>query len=210
MSIKMKQNPTMVMRSVSELHPYAKNARTHSAEQIAQVARSIQEFGWTNPVLVDKDGTIIAGHARVEAAKSIGIEAVPTIALEHLTPLQVRAYILADNQLALNAGWDDDVLRDELAALDAEDYDLELTGFSLDERDALMTTIDMMASDGALSNAQYGVPTKPGHIPLAFIDIGGSVPREVIHALRDHLAGQGAVPGEDNGEIIAAWIQDAI
>jgi len=130
--------PTIEMRPVSDLHPYAKNARTHSKDQIAQVAASITEFGWTNPVLVDKDGTIIAGHARIEAAKTLRIAEVPTIALEHLTPLQLRAYILADNQLALNAGWDDDVLRDELAALDGEDYDLTMTGFESSEVDRLL------------------------------------------------------------------------
>lgn len=94
-------------QAVSALIPYARNSRTHSDEQVAQIAGSIREFGFTNPVLIDRDGTIIAGHGRVMAARKLGMETVPCIRLGHLTPAQVRAYVIADNKLALNAGWDD-------------------------------------------------------------------------------------------------------
>lgn len=123
--------------SVDSLIPYARNSRTHSDEQVAQIAASIKEFGFTNPVLIDGEGGIIAGHGRVMAARKLGIGEVPCITLDYLTDAQKRAYIIADNKLALNAGWDDEMLRIELAELGEADFDLELTGFSLDEIEAL-------------------------------------------------------------------------
>jgi len=120
-------------RPVASLIPYARNARTHSDAQVAQIAASIREYGFTNPVLIDGEGGIIAGHGRVLAARKLGLETCPCITLGHLTPEQRRAYVLADNKLALNAGWDDDLLRIELADLQTVDYDLALTGFSADE-----------------------------------------------------------------------------
>lgn len=123
--------------SVDKLIPYARNSRTHSDEQVAQIAASIKEFGFTNPVLIDGEGGIIAGHGRVMAARKLGISEVPCITLDHLTDAQKRAYIIADNKLALNAGWDDEMLRIELDELGEMDFDLELTGFSLDEIEAL-------------------------------------------------------------------------
>jgi len=119
--------------SVSTLIPYARNSRTHSDEQVSQIAGSIREFGFTNPVLIDANGTIIAGHGRVMAAKKLGLETVPCIRLGHLTPSQVRAYVIADNKLALNAGWDDQMLRSELESLQEDGFDMGLTGFSDDE-----------------------------------------------------------------------------
>lgn len=116
-------------RAVSALLPYARNSRTHSDAQVAQIAASIKEFGWTNPVLVDGDGTIIAGHGRLMAARKLGLNRVPVISLEHLTEAQKRAYVIADNQLAMNAGWDNDMLKVELAELAGEDFDLSLLGF---------------------------------------------------------------------------------
>ena len=97
--------------SVDDLIPYAKNSRTHSAEQVAQIAASIREFGFTNPVLIDSEGGIIAGHGRVQAARKLGMTEVPCIMLDNLTELQKQAYIIADNKLALNAGWDDELLK---------------------------------------------------------------------------------------------------
>ena len=125
---------------IDVLVPYIRNARTHSDEQVAQIAASIKEFGFTNPVLIDQDGGIIAGHGRVMAARKLSLEAVPCIRLSHLTPTQRRAYILADNKLALNSGWDMDMLKIEFDELEAYGFDLELTGFSLDEISAF--TID--------------------------------------------------------------------
>ncbi|MGG5823766.1 site-specific DNA-methyltransferase [Falsiroseomonas sp. HW251] len=125
--------PPYKTASVAELIPYARNARTHSDAQVAQIAASIREFGFTNPVLTDGARGVIAGHGRLLAARKLGLTEVPTIELSHLTPAQRRAYILADNKLALNAGWDDDLLRLELADLRDEGFDLGLTGFDLDE-----------------------------------------------------------------------------
>jgi len=119
--------------SVDCLIPYARNSRTHSDEQIAQIAASIKEFGFTNPVLTDGTNGIIAGHGRVLAARKLGMTEVPIIELSHLTEAQKRAYIIADNKLALNAGWDDEMLALELTELEELGFDLELTGFSLDE-----------------------------------------------------------------------------
>ncbi len=118
---------------IDSLIPYARNSRTHSDAQVAQVAASIREFGFTNPVLIDSDGGIIAGHGRVLAARKLGMETVPAIRLNHLTDSQKRAYIIADNKLALNAGWDDELLALELGELKGLDFDLELTGFDDDE-----------------------------------------------------------------------------
>lgn len=113
--------------------PYARNARTHSPAQVKQLAASIREFGFTNPVLVDSDGGVIAGHGRLAAARSLGLDEVPVIELAHLNEAQKRAYVLADNQLAASAGWDDELLALELGALAEVGFDLTLTGFSEDE-----------------------------------------------------------------------------
>lgn len=125
-------------RSVAELVPYARNARTHSEAQVAQIAASIREWGWTNPVLVDEEGGIIAGHGRVLAARKLGIDAVPVMVASGWTDAQRRAYVLADNKLALNAGWDEDLLRIELGELAQGGFDLGLTGFGDDELAELM------------------------------------------------------------------------
>ena len=130
--------PLVLMRAPGDLKPAKRNARTHSDRQIAQLAASIEQFGFTNPVLTDDQGRIVAGHGRVAAAKLLGLELVPTIALSHLSEDQVRAYVLADNKLALNAGWDEDALRLEFAALEAVvEFDLEITGFSTGEIEVL-------------------------------------------------------------------------
>jgi ParB family transcriptional regulator, chromosome partitioning protein len=120
------------MWPLDRLVPYERNARTHSAEQVAQIAASIQEFGFTNPLLVDGADGILAGHGRLAAAKDMGLAEVPVIVLDHLSAAQRKAYILADNQLALNAGWDTELLQMEVAALNLEDFDLSLLGFDED------------------------------------------------------------------------------
>lgn len=127
--------PSIETRNPSELRPYSRNARTHSRKQVRQIADSIQRFGFTNPVLVSDDSEIIAGHGRVEAAKLLGLRTVPTLRLSHLTAEERRAYVLADNKLALNAGWDQDILAIELQALIDLDFDVTLAGFSLAEVD---------------------------------------------------------------------------
>src|SRR5579862_1357124 len=118
------------MWPVSRLRPRPDNARTHSEAQIDQIAASVREFGWTNPILVGSDDDVIAGHGRLRAARErLNLEVVPVIVLAHLTESQRRALVIADNQLALNAGWDEDLLRDQLEALKADEFNLDLLGF---------------------------------------------------------------------------------
>jgi ParB-like chromosome segregation protein Spo0J len=147
------------MREIAQLRPFAKNARTHSKEQIEQLAAAIQEFGFTAPILVSPDGEIRAGHGRLEAARSLGMTEVPTLVVGADWSLaKVRAYVIADNKLALNAGWDDEMLRLELAALRIEDFDLGLTGFVEDELAALFDeTPERVASTGQLDNPKYSI-----------------------------------------------------
>lgn len=133
MSLKPHLAERIELRPVDALIPYARNARTHSDEQIAKIAASIAEFGFTNPILVDGANGIIAGHGRLAAARKLGLTEVPVIELAHLTPAQKRAYILADNRLALDAGWDEQMLALELAELREAGFDLDLTGFAEEE-----------------------------------------------------------------------------
>lgn len=127
----------IVQLDPATLVPYEHNARTHEPLQVKQIIASIEEFGFTNPILIDADKGIIAGHGRVEAALRMELKKVPTITLNNLTPEQKRAYILADNKIALNSGWDEDLLIQELEQIEGMDLDFEMTGFSLDEFDAL-------------------------------------------------------------------------
>ena len=123
---------------VAKLIPYARNARTHSDEQVAQIAASIAEFGFTNPILVGADGVIVAGHGRLAAAQKLAMEMVPVVVLEHLSPTQRRALVIADNRIAENAGWDETMLRVEMEALQLDDFDMSLTGFDADALAELM------------------------------------------------------------------------
>jgi DNA modification methylase len=116
----------------AKLLPYARNARTHSEEQVAQIAASIAEFGFTNPILAGSDGVIVAGHGRLAAAQKLGLEMVPVVVLDHLTPTQRRALVIADNRIAENAGWDEAMLRIELESLKLDGFDLDITGFDAD------------------------------------------------------------------------------
>ena len=126
------------MTPVESLVPYVNNARTHSDEQVAQIAASIKEFGFTSPLLVDGENGILAGHGRLSAARKLGLTEVPVIELAHLSPQQKKAYILADNRLALNAGWDEELLKLELSELADLDFDLDLIGFTDKELDVLL------------------------------------------------------------------------
>jgi ParB-like chromosome segregation protein Spo0J len=129
----------IVYKKTADLIPYARNSRTHDEAQIAQIAASIKEFGWTNPILLDGENGIIAGHGRVMAAQKLNEDKVPTIELAHLTEHQKRAYIIADNKLALNSGWDNEMLALEIADLKDAGHDLELTGFTFDEIEKITT-----------------------------------------------------------------------
>lgn len=153
--------PRIELLSIEALIPYARNSRTHSDEQVAQIAASIREFGFTNPVLVDKDNSIIAGHGRVMAARKLGIADVPCIRLEHLTETQKRAYIIADNKLALNSGWDDEMLKVEFAQLTDEGFDLDLIGFSAEELDALMKGPEQLTEGLTDEDATPDLPEEP-------------------------------------------------
>ena len=128
----------IILQPVEALIPYARNSRTHSDEQVAQIAASIREFGFTNPVLVDDAGGIVAGHGRVMAAQHLGMAEVPTICVGWLSESQRRAYVIADNQLALNAGWDDEVLAAELSAIGGAGFDMGLIGFSDAEMERML------------------------------------------------------------------------
>jgi len=125
-------------RPVESLIPYVNNSRTHSDEQVVQIAASIKEFGWTNPILTDGENGVIAGHGRLLAARQLGYKTVPCIELSHLSEVQKKAYILADNKLAENAGWSMDILALELHGLNSGGFDLGLLGFSADELTEIM------------------------------------------------------------------------
>ena len=125
--------PKIETRLVADLIPYAANSRTHSDAQVAQIAASIKEFGWTNPILIGDDDTIIAGHARTLAAKKLGMVEVPVIVLDYLSEAQQRALVIADNQLAVNAGWDYEILAIELGEIKDLGFDIDLIGFSAGE-----------------------------------------------------------------------------
>jgi DNA modification methylase len=142
---------------LDRLIPYARNARTHSEDQVAQIAASIVEFGWTNPILVDSEGDIVAGHGRLMAARKLGLDTVPVVVLDHLTPVQRRAYVIIDNKLALNAWWDEELLATELHGLNGEGFDLALTGFSEEELDHLMGELEENGS----SEQEDEIPEPP-------------------------------------------------
>lgn len=146
-------------RPVASLVPYARNARTHSEEQVAQIAASIREWGWTVPVLVDEESGLIAGHGRVLAAQKLGLADVPVMVARGWSDAQKRAYILADNKLAMNAGWDADLLRVELDGLKEEGFDVSLTGFGEDELSDLLANAGDADLNGAGSlGNQFGIP----------------------------------------------------
>jgi DNA modification methylase len=154
-------------RSVETLIPYINNSRKHSDEQIAQIAASIKEFGWTNPILVDGANGLIAGHGRLMAARKLKMDKVPVIELAHLSENQKKALIIADNKLALNSDWDSELLTLELQELLGEEYDLELLGFDKDELDALLNVIegtDGLTDEDAVPEVPDEPKTKPGDV----------------------------------------------
>lgn len=146
---------------VEDLLPYARNSRTHSDSQVAQIAASIREFGFTNPVLVRDDGTIVAGHGRVMAARQLGLERAPCIRMSHLTEAQARAYVIADNQLALNAGWDEEILASELRALMEDGCDGELLGFADADIGDLFARVDFVLDPERDPEAVPSAPEAP-------------------------------------------------
>ena len=156
----------ITQKKVTELIPYVNNSRTHSDEQVAQIAASIKEFGWTNPILVDGTNGIIAGHGRLLAARKLGYKEVPTIQLSDLTETQKKAYIIADNRLALNAGWDNEMLTIELNDLLADGFALEMLGFDPKELSALLEpeVIKGLTDEDAVPEVPEEPKTKLGDI----------------------------------------------
>ena len=152
------QNPNYKMVKTTDLIPYARNSRTHSEAQIAKIAASIKEFGFLNPIIIDGESGIIAGHGRVMAANKLGLQSVPCIEAVHLSEAQKRAYVIADNRLALDAGWDNDLLKIELQDLDANGFDLSLTGFEVGELAAFLTEPTAGLTD---EDAVPEVPVQP-------------------------------------------------
>ncbi len=150
---------------IAALSPWSRNARTHSKKQIRQIAASIRQFGFTNPVLIDEAGTILAGHGRVAAAKLLGMTEVPCLQIDHMSENEKRAYVLADNKLALNAGWNEDVLAAELGALVSADldFDVGLTGFSIPEIDGTLAMVKPEEPDDPRDDViPYGAPSRVG------------------------------------------------
>jgi DNA modification methylase len=151
-------------KKIEDLIPYVNNSRTHSDDQVAQIASSIKEFGWTNPILLDGENGIIAGHGRLMAAKKLNQIEVPTIELAGLTDIQKKAYIIADNKLALNAGWNDEILKLEIAELKNAGFDLNLTGFNVDELKAFDPIIEGLVDEDQVPEVPEEPKTKLGDI----------------------------------------------
>ena len=151
-----------------KLVPYARNARTHSEEQVAQIAASIVEFGFTNPILAGSDGVIVAGHGRLAAAQKLGLDTVPVVVLDHLTPTQRRALIIADNRIAENAGWDDAMLRIELQSLQEDGFNLDITGFDADALAEIMageeTTVEGNTDEDGVPELSETIIIRPGDV----------------------------------------------
>ena len=167
MTKKLNPKQEIIERKVSDLVPYVANSRTHSDEQVAQIAASIKEFGFTNPILTDGEGGIIAGHGRLLAARKLGMETVPTLELGYLTPAQRRAYVIADNKLALNAGWDLDLLKVEMTGLSDEGFNLSLLGFGDDEMATLLADkTEGLTDEDAVPDVPDDPVTKPGDVWL--------------------------------------------
>lgn len=170
---------------VERLVPYDRNSRLHSPEQVAQIAASIAEFGFTNPVLVDSNDGIVAGHGRLAAAKELGLKSVPVVVLDHLSDRQRRAYVIADNKLALNASWDVDVLATELEELRDDGFDLDVIGFTDAEIQGLMA--DGWASDiEAVEKHEENLDGIQGKI---VVKLDGTYRDEVIEAIRMYCDG---------------------
>jgi hypothetical protein len=214
-------------RPVDRLIPYARNARTHSEDQIAQIAASIAEFGFVNPVLIGADDVIVAGHGRVLAAKRLGLTEVPVIVLDHLSEAQRRALVIADNKIAENAGWDEPMLRAELAALRESDFDLGVLGFSDADLLRILDSIDGSSSPGGEDAGGSGNPLagSPASEPSATLaERFGIPPFSVLDArkgwwqerkrawidlgIRSEL-GRGAAPGGSPRPLDRGWTGDA-
>lgn len=186
----MQTTTEMQLVATDKLIPYVNNARTHSAEQIMKLRSSLREFGFINPVIIDREFNVIAGHGRIAAAKAEGIEEVPCVFADHLTEAQKKAYILADNRMALDAGWDEEMLKVEIEALQAEDIDISLTGFDEKELSSLFDTDSEVTDDDFDVDAELEKPcvTQSGdiwHIGKHTLVCGDSTKEDTYAALMD-------------------------
>lgn len=189
------------MIAVDRLIPYVRNARTHSADQIAQIAASIAEFGFANPILVGEDNVLIAGHGRLLAAQSLGLAEVPVIVLDHLSEAQRRALVIADNRIAESAGWDEQMLAAELAALREEDFDLEVIGFTDLEIDQLFEGLGFDGPEAGESDGESGgVGSDP--------EGGGAVVPSAGGAASPSLAARFGIPPFSILDARKGWWQD--
>ena len=163
-----KTTTQMQLVEISKLIPYINNARTHSKEQITKLRSSLREFGFINPVIIDNEYNVIAGHGRIEAAKQENITEVPCVFVEYLTPAQKRAYIIADNRMAMDAGWDEELLKIEIEALQSEAFDIDLTGFEEQEIADLFDTEEEVQEDDFDISGELSKPiiTKKGDLWL--------------------------------------------
>ena len=192
---------TIETRAISALKPYPNNPRTHSAKQIKQIARSIAEFGFINPVLIDDQDGIIAGHGRVEAAKTLGLAEVPTVSLSHMSKAQIRAYIIADNRLAENAGWDPRLLGIEFKALSELELDLTLTGFETPEIDVIIN--DLIILDDEEPDPADDIPTPSKDPPVTQIgDIWQMGPHRLICGDALEEATYAALIGQSRAQMV--------
>ena len=171
--------PEVDLVDTDRLVPYVNNARTHSNEQVDQIAASIQEFGFLNPILVDGENGIIAGHGRLMAAKKLGLEAVPVIELAHLSKAQKKALVIADNKLALNAGWDEELLAVELEELQGLEFDLDLLGFEPDELGDFFASGGFGAGIGDGNDEENQSEQSDGSL-LALLDVSINEPRNQV------------------------------
>jgi hypothetical protein len=164
MTCRMEHDVPVTLVAVDQLIPYKGNARTHSHKQVRQIADSIARFGFTNPVLIDDDGMIIAGHGRVKAAKLLGLTAIPALRLSHLSAAEKRAYVIADNRLAEKAGWDAEILAIELRGLIDLDFEVELTGFGMDEIEIILDEGNKATQEGSRAETDAPLPavSRPG------------------------------------------------
>ena len=190
-----KTTTEMQLIPLGELVPYVNNARTHSPEQLMKLRSSLREFGFINPVIIDRDFNVIAGHGRIAAAKEEGITEVPCVFVDYLTEAQKKAYILADNRMALDAGWDEELLRIEIESLQGADFDVSLTGFGEDE------IADLFAGDGKKDVKDDGFDLSAALEKAAFVERG-----DIWTVGRHRLMCGDATSAED----VAALIQNRV
>lgn len=175
----------VIYKNIDDLIPYINNSRTHNEEQVSQIMASIKEFGFTNPVLIDEKQNIIAGHGRLMASKKLGLVEIPCIILEGLTEAQKKAYIIADNKMALNAGWDEELLKIELENLKELDFDLELTGFDLEEIDKMFEEKPERRNERERTNDAYNLQIYnpyyvDGFYEIPVIENNNYIPQNII------------------------------